>query len=186
MEATARPDKPATSRADRWLLVARAGWVAVALLTVGLFVAGVGPTWAEPLINRTLVYGLLTAVLAAVYLGTVVLLQGLFRALSGQGSELAIIGSTLAIAALFQPLRRRLQQFIDRHFYRRKYDAARVLAAFGARLRDKVDLTRLADDLVAAVDMTMQPTHVSLWLRPAQHQPGLSPAPARGLSQHEH
>ena len=127
------------------------------------------------LINRTLVYGTLTVVLAAVYLGTVVLLQGLVRALSGQGSELAIIASTLAIAALFQPLRRRLQGFIDRRFYRPKYDAARTLAAFSARLREEVDLATLTDELLTAVDETMQPSSVSLWIRPpASRRPGSS------------
>jgi hypothetical protein len=121
------------------------------------------------LINRALVYGTLTGVLALVYVASVVLLQQGFRALTGQESELAIIASTLAIAGLFQPLRRRLQGFIDRRFYRRKYDAARTLAVFSARLRDEVDLTTLTDDLVAVVEETMQPAQVSLWLPPSSH-----------------
>ena len=97
-----------------------------------------------------------------------VLLQGVFRTLTGQGSEVAIITSTLAIYVLFQPLRRRIQAFIDRRFYRRKYDAAQVLAALSATLRDETDVDKLADEVLAVVQETMQPTHVSLWLRPPQ------------------
>lgn len=117
------------------------------------------------LINRTLVYGLLTALLVVLYLGSVVLLEAVFRAVTGQGSNLSIAISTLAIAALFQPLRRGIQSFIDRRFYRRKYDTARTLAAFSAAMRDEVDLDRLTHDLMAVVQDTMQPAHVSLWLR---------------------
>jgi hypothetical protein len=119
----------------------------------------------DVIINRTLVYGSLTAALVAVYVGSVVLLQSVFRALTGQESQLAIVASTLVIAALFQPLRRRVQGFIDRRFYRRRYDAARTLQAFGTRLRDEVDLGTLTDDLVGVVRETVQPTHASLWLR---------------------
>jgi hypothetical protein len=119
----------------------------------------------DRIINRTLVYGVLTTMLVLVYLGGVVTLQYTFRILTGGNSQLAIVASTLAIAALFQPLRRRIQAFIDRRFYRRKYDAARTLAAFGTRLRDETDLDRLGGELVGVVRETMQPTHASLWLR---------------------
>jgi hypothetical protein len=117
------------------------------------------------LINRALVYGSLTVVLAAAYVGGVVSLQSVFRALTGEQSTLAIVASTLAIAALFNPLRRRIQGFIDRRFYRRKYDAAKTLAAFNARLRDETELERLSGDVMGVVRETMQPAHVSLWLK---------------------
>jgi len=119
----------------------------------------------DHIINRTLVYGSLTALLVLVYLGGVVLLQQAFRALTGQESQLAVVASTLTIAALFNPLRRRIQTFIDRRFYRRKYNARKTLEAFSARLRDETDLGRLGDEMVGVVRETMQPTHVSLWLR---------------------
>ena len=125
------------------------------------------------LINRTLVYGALTAMLALVYFGSVVVLQQLLRRLTGQTSQLVVVASALAMAALFQPLRRRIQDFIDRRFYRRKYDAARTLAAFTATLRDEIDLDTLSHRLVEVVEETMQPAHVSLWLRdvPVPPQP---------------
>jgi hypothetical protein len=122
----------------------------------------------DVVINRTLVYGVLTAALVLVYVGSIVLFQGLFRALTGETSQLAVVASTLAIAALFVPLRRRVQAFIDRRFYRRKYDMATTLQAFNVRLRNDVDLDSVADDLVEVVRETMQPAHVSLWLRPPE------------------
>jgi hypothetical protein len=120
------------------------------------------------LINRTLVYGTLTASLALVYFGGVAATQAIFRALAGQEQQpqLAIVVSTLLIAALFNPLRRRIQSFIDRRFYRRKYNAAKTLEAFSAKLRHETDLDSLSADLVGVVRETMQPAHVSLWLRP--------------------
>ncbi|MDP8948294.1 MAG: hypothetical protein M3N09_09390 [Actinomycetota bacterium] len=117
------------------------------------------------LINRSLVYGSLTAALILVYVGSVVLLQSLLRALTGQESQLAVVTSTLAIAALFNPLRRRIQSFIDRRFYRRKYDARKTLEAFSTRLRNETDLDRLTADLLELVRGTLQPVHTSLWLR---------------------
>jgi hypothetical protein len=120
----------------------------------------------DTLINRTLVYGSLTVLLAAVYVGSVVGLQGALRALTGQKSQLAVVASTLFIAALFNPLRQRIQSFINRRFYRMNYDARKTLEAFSATLRDETDLDALSDDLVGVVRETMQPAHVSLWLRP--------------------
>ncbi len=119
----------------------------------------------DVLINRTLVYGSLTAMLALIYVGGVVGLQAFFRAVTGQESTLAVVASTLAIAALFNPLRQRVQGFVDRRFYRSKYDAAKALAAFNARLRDETQLDTLVHDLAGVVRETIQPTHVSLWLR---------------------
>jgi hypothetical protein len=118
------------------------------------------------LINRTLVYGLLTATLAALYFGAIVLLQRVFVALTGEKSTLAVVASTLVIAALFNPLRRRIQRFIDRRFYRRKYDARKTLEGFSAKLRDQTDLEALNGELMTVVRETMQPEHASLWLRP--------------------
>jgi len=120
----------------------------------------------DVLINRTLVYGLLTLSLGVVYVGGIVLTQGFFRALTGQETRLAVVASTLAMAALFGPLRRRVQAFIDRRFYRRKYDAAKTLEAFSVRLRDETDLDTLGEDLVRVVREAVQPAHARLWLRP--------------------
>ena len=132
------------------------------------------------IINRTLVYGALTATLASIYFLLIIALQFLVRSLTGQVSQspLAIVASTLAIAALFQPLRHRIQSIIDRRFYRRKYDAARALAAFSATLHNEVNLKQFNEQLVAVVQETMQPTFVSLWVRPSEHD-GKQRAPGR-------
>jgi hypothetical protein len=119
----------------------------------------------DTLINRTLVYGSLTVTLIALYFGGIVVLQRVFVLLTGQQSTLAVVASTLLIAALFTPLRRRIQSFIDRRFYRRKYDARKTLETFSATLRNETNLDTLSDDLVGVVRETMQPAHVSLWLR---------------------
>jgi hypothetical protein len=118
------------------------------------------------LINRTLVYGSLTATLVLLYFGGIVVLQKVFVLLTGQQSTFAIVASTLVIAALFNPFRRRIQSVVDRRFYRRKYDTRKTLEAFSAQLRNETDLDALSHDLVGVVRDTMQPAHVSLWLRP--------------------
>src|SRR5215472_556874 len=134
----------------------------------------------DVLINRTMVYGTLTACLTLVYIGLVISLQSLMHLFTGQGgqSPFVIVVSTLAIAALFQPVRHRVQAIIDRRFYRRKYDVAKALEAFSATLRHEVDLNRLSEQFVAVVQETMQPTHVSLWVCPPAHD-GTQRAPWR-------
>ncbi len=132
--------------------------LAVAILRYRLFDIDV-------IIRRTLVYTTLTAALGAIYFGSIVLLQTLLGPFVGENNQVAVVGSTLAIAALFQPLRRRIQAAIDRRFYRRKYDAARIVQAFSTRLRDEVDIGRLSDDLMGVVEQTLEPSSVSLWLR---------------------
>ncbi len=123
------------------------------------------------LIRRTLVYAVLTALLLILYFGSVVLLQQVFRALTGQDSPVVIVISTLVIAALFSPLRLRVQNTIDRRFYRRKYDAQQALAAFATTAKDEVELEHLEVELVSIVQETLQPEQVSLWLRPARLSP---------------
>ena len=137
-------------------------------LSIGIAVLRARLFDIDVVINRTLVYGSLTVILALVYFGGVAMTEVIFRGLTGQEQQpqLAIVISTLVIAALFNPLRRRNQSFIDRRFYRRKYDARKTLEEFSARLRDETDLEALNADLVGVVRETMQPAHVSLWLRP--------------------
>jgi hypothetical protein len=121
----------------------------------------------DRLINRTLVYGLLTALLAAVYAGVVLVLAQLFGGLGAEPPSWAIAAATLSVATLFQPARRRIQQAVDRRFNRRKYDAAKTIERFSGRLRDELDLDTLSAELLAVVDQSMQPTSASLWLRPS-------------------
>lgn len=122
----------------------------------------------ELLIRYTLLYGLLTSALLLLYLSSVYLLQTVFRAVTGQTSAIAIVAATLLVAAVLQPLRHRLQEEIDRRFYRRRYDAARVLADFSAQLRNEVDLAHLSDMLLTVVGEMMQPAYCSLWLLPKE------------------
>jgi hypothetical protein len=160
---------PAGSPLPWWTLVNSAGWwVALTIVPLSLSIGVLRYRLydIDIIINRTLVYGSLTATLVVIYFGGIVVLQRMFVLLTGQQSTLAVVASTLLIAALFTPLRRRIQAFIDRRFYRRKYDARKTLEAFSASLREETDLQAVSDDLVGVVRETMQPAHVSLWLRP--------------------
>ncbi|MGH3146810.1 MAG: hypothetical protein ACRDTR_13525 [Rubrobacter sp.] len=141
-----------------WVLIGLPAAIGIAVLRYRLYDI-------DLVINRTLVYGSLTAMLALVYLGSVVGLQRLLTPVVGEGNQLAVVASTLLIAALFGPLRRKVQDFIDRRFYRKKYDARETLETFGARLRNETDLDELNGNLVSVVRETLQPEHVSVWLR---------------------
>ncbi len=134
-------------------------------LTAGLAIVRNQLYDIDIIIRRTLIYSALTAILAAVYFGSVVVVQQLFRGVIGQSSDLAIVISTLAIYALFSPLRRRIQNAIDRRFYRRKYDAEQTLARFNQTLRDEVDIATLKAQLVSVVNDTMQPNKIALWVK---------------------
>jgi hypothetical protein len=162
---------PAGSPLPWWTLVGGIGWwLTLTILPLSLSIAVLRYRLYEIdlIINRTLVYGSLTAMLALVYFGGVATTQAIFRTITGheEQPQLAIVVSTLLIAALFNPLRRRIQSFIDRRFYRSKYDARKTLEAFSVKLRNETDLEALNNDLVGVVRETMQPEHVSLWLRP--------------------
>jgi hypothetical protein len=142
------------------LLMSIAGAIGLAVLHYRLYDI-------DRIISRTLVYGLLTGLLGLVYVGLVLGLGQLFGGISAQPPSWAVAGATLAVAALFQPLRRRIQQAVDRRFNRRRYDATQTIEAFSVRLREEVDLDSLSAELLAVVDQTMQPTTASLWLRPS-------------------
>jgi hypothetical protein len=163
---------PPEALGARW--VTSVGYVLLELgvlgipISIGIAISRYRLYEIDTLINRTLVYGSLTAMLALVYFGGVTVTQALLCTLTGQEKlpQLVIVASTLLIAALFSPLRRRIQSFIDRRFYRRKYDARKTLETFSTKLREETDLAALSDDLILVIKETMQPAQVSLWLRP--------------------
>ena len=150
---------------EAFLNLLDAASITVLYMAVGIAILRYRLYDIDIIVNRTLVYGALTVTLVLVYVGSVVGLLYILRALTGQESQLAIVASTLAIAALFNPLRRRVQAVVDRLFYRRKYDAAKTLEDFSAKLRDETNLDEVNSDLVRVVRSTMQPEHVTLWLR---------------------
>jgi hypothetical protein len=145
------------------------GYLAILLIPVSIGIAVLRHHLfdIDLIIKRTLVYVTLTVILAVFYEGTIVVLQHLFRVLTAQESQVAAVASTLTIAAMFEPLRRRIQNLVDRRFYRRKYDAEKALEAFSARLKYETDLEALNNELMGVIRETMQPAHISLWLRPA-------------------
>jgi hypothetical protein len=157
---------PPAGISDLMFTTAASLFILLIPLSIGMAILRARLWDIDLLVRRTLVYTALTGLLALAYFGSVLVLESLVRLLTGQSqSQVVTVVSTLAIAALFVPLRRRVQAFIDHRFYRRKYDAARTLAVFGTSLRDEVDLTDLSDHLLTAVDETMQPESVALWLR---------------------
>jgi hypothetical protein len=159
-------------RIDLWVLGAVAFTLAVSTIpaAIGVAVLKYRLYDIDRLINRTLVYGTLTALLGAVYAGLVLVLGQLFGGLSAKPPSWAVAGATLAVAGVFQPARRRIQQAVDRRFNRRKYDAARTIEVFSTRLREQVDLDTLSAELLVVVDQTVQPITASLWLRPADRR----------------
>jgi hypothetical protein len=165
---TLPPERPRLARTYALLAFALVFWVISSVLPVSVAIAVLRyRLWdIDVLVRRTLVYSALTAALALTYFGSVILLQSLFSAFGSQRSSAAIVLSTLAIAALFNPLRRRVQDLIDRRFYRRKYDAAQALAAFASSARDQTDLEALTAELQRVVRETIQPQHISFWLKP--------------------
>jgi hypothetical protein len=167
---TIESNLPSGSPLPWWTDLDWAWWIVLAIVPLSLSIAVLRYRLydIDVVINRALVYGSLTVMLLLVYFGGVATTQALFRALTGQERlpQLAVVISTLAIAALFDPLRRRIQAFIDRRFYRRKYDARKTLEEFSARLREETNLDSLNAELISVVQDTMQPGHVSLWLRP--------------------
>jgi hypothetical protein len=181
-------NRPPGSPLPWWSVAGSTGWwltLTIVPLSLSIAVLRYRLYEIDLIINRTLVYGSLTAMLALIYFGGVTLLQGGLRNLVGHESTLAVVATTLVIAALFNPLRRRIQSFIDRRFYRKKYDARKTLEAFSIKLRDETDLEALNDELVEVVRETMQPAHVTLWLRPDpdRQRDGMLPPAAtqRGL-----
>jgi hypothetical protein len=164
---------PAGSPLPWWTLVGGIGWLltlTIMPLSLSIAVLRYRLYDIDILINRALVYGSLTTALVLIYVGGVAITQTVFRTLTGQEQQpqLAVVVSTLVIAAIFNPLRRRVQAFVDRRFYRKKYDAVQILQSFGARLRNETDLDTLSSDLVGVARETVQPVHVSLWLRSSE------------------
>jgi hypothetical protein len=169
LDATGSSSELAADAAIGALLICIPAAVGIAILKHRLYDI-------DRLINRTLVYGLLTALLGGVYTGLVLVLGQRFGGIGTQTPTWAVAGATLAVAALFQPTRRRIQHAVDRRFNRRRYDAAKTVEAFSIRLRDQIDLDTLSTELLTVVDQTVEPTRVSLWLQPSAHASSGTPA----------